>query len=173
MSNLAKLLPASSKLLKTLVAMLWLGCSGTASAVITCTFTSVPGVAIGVYQDFATTATPGTGSVTVQCTHTGGGSNNVNFVIAIGTSANTGQVNTRAMKNTANTDLLTYNLYRDVAHTQIWGNTVGTNTLSTPLTAIATNTSKSASVTIYALVPALQSASAGSYTDSVSITVTP
>jgi spore coat protein U-like protein len=94
-------------------------------------------------------------------------------VIAIGTSANTGQVNTRAMKNTANTDLLTYNLYRDVAHTQIWGNTVGTNTLSTALTAIATNTSKSASVTIYALVPALQSASAGSYTDSVSITVTP
>jgi spore coat protein U-like protein len=143
-----------------------------AFAAITCTFTSVPGVAFGNYDDSSATPTDGTSLVTVSCSRAGG-PNSVTLTVSIGTSANTGLVSSRAMKNTASAVLLNYNLYRDTARTQVWGVTAGTNTVSATLTGIPNGGSQSTSLNIYGRIAALQNATVGNYADSVAITVSP
>lgn len=73
--------------------------------------------------------------------------------------------------------LLGYNLFTDFGRTIVWGNgTVGTSTvtgsISIPGTLIlGTCTQSSPAHTIYARVPAAQNVPAGSYTDTIMVTV--
>lgn len=66
---------------------------------------------------------------------------------------------------TAGTHTIQYGIYKDSAHSQPWGNTVGTNT--------ASGTGPSATLTAYGQVPAQSPApTPGSYADVVGVTVT-
>ena len=66
---------------------------------------------------------------------------------------------------TAGTHTIQYGIYKDSAHSQPWGNTVGTNT--------ASGTGPSATLTAYGQVPAQAPApTPGSYADVVGVTVT-
>ena len=69
------------------------------------------------------------------------------------------------MGGPANASLL-YFLYRDVARSLNWGNTVGIDTVS------GTGTGNAQSLTVYARVPASQSPVPGGYRDTIVAMVT-
>jgi spore coat protein U-like protein len=85
----------------------------------------------------------------------------------IGLDAGTGTgatVAARKMTNGANT--ITYSLYSDSGRTTVWGNTVGTNTVS------ATGNGASQTYTVYGRVPSQTTPAAATYTDTITVTVT-
>ncbi len=59
-----------------------------------------------------------------------------------------------------------YALYSDSGRTTVWGNTVGTNTVS------GTYAIAQLPLTVYGSIPAGQSIPAGNYTDTVTVTIT-
>lgn len=106
-----------------------------------------------------TAAVDSTSTITLACTP------NSSFDVALnaGTNAVSGA---RNMKLATGADLLPYEIYQDAAHTQIWGDT-GSNKKSgtAPLGAV--------SYTAYGRIAANRpSVSVGSYTDTVTVTVT-
>lgn len=60
---------------------------------------------------------------------------------------------------------LNYGLYRDSGHSNLWGNTVGTNTVS------GTGNGDDQTITVYGKIEADQEVSLGSYADTVTATV--
>ncbi|EQB03637.1 hypothetical protein L286_11465 [Sphingobium sp. HDIP04] len=68
------------------------------------------------------------------------------------------------------TDSLAYNLYTDAARTQIWGDGTGGSTRVTRNFAALLNFTDT--MTVYARLPARQNVSAGSYSDTMIVTVT-
>jgi spore coat protein U-like protein len=74
-------------------------------------------------------------------------------------------VTTRAMSGPGSATL-NYSLYQDSSHSTNWGNSVGTDTvLGTAIGAVQT-------LTIYGQVPANQYPAAGSYSDTITATIT-
>ena len=154
---------------KVLLALLLLAPS-LAHAVITCTFSSTPGMAFGAYDDASAIATDSTTSVVVRCTRLLG-TNNANVVLQLGPSSTSGTIATRQMASGANR--MNYNLYRDAGRTQVWGQTTGTDTVTINTGNIGNGGSVNVTFTIYGRIPALQNVSAGTYNDSVQMTVSP
>lgn len=72
--------------------------------------------------------------------------------------------NTRRMAGPSG--FVTYELYRDSARTQRWGNTIGTDTSS------GTGTNATQALTVYGRVPAQASPGAGAYSDVIRVTLT-
>ncbi|TCM19654.1 spore coat protein U-like protein [Novosphingobium sp. PhB165] len=130
----------------------------TATVLPSCTVTATA-LAFGNYNPLSGTPTDGTSTITVNCTT---GTSYTVGLNAGGTSGAT--VTTRQML--LSTNALNYALYRDSGHTNNWGNTPGTDT---PASAPATTTA--AALTVYGRIPALQNVPAGSYTDTVTVTV--
>jgi spore coat protein U-like protein len=64
------------------------------------------------------------------------------------------------------TNKLSYKLYRDAGHTQDWGTAVSTDTLH------VASSSTTPSVTVYGRIPANQSVAQGSYSDTITATIT-
>jgi spore coat protein U-like protein len=73
-------------------------------------------------------------------------------------------VATRLMGNSGAT--VQFQLYSDSAHTTVWGNTIGTNTVG------GTGTGNAQSVTVYGEVPAQATPAANTYTSTVTASVT-
>ena len=141
-----------------------------AGAAITCTFSSTPGMGFGAYDDSSAVATDSTTSVVVQCFRVAGPAD-VTVTLQIGPSATSGTISPRQMGSGANR--LSYNLYRDSGRSQVWGQTSGVDTVTTTITNVPNNGSKTGTFVIYGRIPALQSVAAGAYSDSVQITVLP
>jgi spore coat protein U-like protein len=86
--------------------------------------------------------------------------------VGLSPGASTGAtVTTRAMTSAANATV-SYAVYRDSGHTQNWGQTVGTDTLS------GTGTGAVQNYTAYGSVAAQTTPAAGAYTDQLTVTVT-
>lgn len=106
------------------------------------------------------TAKPGTSTVSVTCT------NLTSYSVGLDAGAGTGaSIATRIMNSSANT--LNYSLYQDSGHATVWGNTVGTNT-----PAASTGSGAQQDITVYGLIPSAQTPAAGSYSDTINVTVT-
>ena len=103
-----------------------------------------------------------TSTITLQCTN--GASYDV--ALDLGLNAASGQ---RYMSNGAATPVkIPYNVYTDSGRTTSWGNTSGTDTV-----AGTAGTSGAVSLTAYGRIPSTAtSVGAGSYTDTVTVTVT-
>jgi spore coat protein U-like protein len=101
---------------------------------------------------------PQTSTLAVQCTDT------TPYNIGLDKGANGASVAVRQMKSGSAT--VNYSLYTDSGHTTVWGNTVSTDTVS------ATGNGASQSYTVYGLVPAQTTPAPGTYTDTVTVTVT-
>ncbi len=124
-----------------------------------CSVTSNPlTLAFGNYDSLSGNPVNSIATITIRCTPPASGT--------VGISAGqSGTVTQRYMASTTTTDKLNYNLYKDVNHTQLWGNT-GAQLVSFPS---AVNTS----LIIYGNIPASQYVSVASYTDNnLTITVT-
>lgn len=100
-----------------------------------------------------------TSTIQVQCT------NSTPYNIGLNAGTGTGAtVAVRKMTNGA--DAINYSLYSDAGRTTVWGNTVGTDTVS------ATGSGAAQSYTVYGRVPAQTTPAAAVYTDTITVTVT-
>lgn len=143
-----------------------------AHAATTCRFNSGAAMAFGLYDVLSATPDDSISTVSATCTRNGG-PQNVTITLALSPGANGASVNTRALKNAAPIGgSLPYNLFRDVGRSAVWGFSAGVDTMSQTLS-ISNNSSSTATFTIYGRIPALQDVPAGSYGDTVTITVTP
>lgn len=125
-----------------------------------CTVTAT-NINFGNYDVASNTNLTSSGTITVSCR------NDRNVVIAFGQSAN-GGINPRRMKHSFLNDFLNYNIYQDAATSIIWGD--GSNGTS-PM--IVNRIPRNRTFTYYGVIFAGQDISAGTYTDSLIVTVTP
>jgi spore coat protein U-like protein len=138
-----------------LAMLLW--CAGGAEAA-NCSI-SITSVSFGSYSVFTAAPTDSAGSVTYRC------NGNASVLITISTGQS-GTFNPRQMIN--GSEQLSYNLYRDAARSVIWGDgSAGTQSH----TQINVPNNTNVSVNVYARIPATQDVTAGSYADSVSVTI--
>jgi spore coat protein U-like protein len=151
------------KLLKFVVLTFAISVCVTANADPTCTV-SASGVAFGNYNPLANANSDSTGSVSVTCT----GSATATYTIAA--SAGTGTY--LARKLVSGSQLLSYNVYIDNTRTTIWGDgSSGTSLISGNITATSGGTTQPS--TVYGRIPSgQQTASVGSYSDILTVTVT-
>lgn len=129
-----------------------------------CSATTTP-ILFTNYDVFSTLPLDTTASLTVSCTNPEGKPMQVNVSIS---SGNSGSFNPRQMAYAGAGLPLSYYLFLDPSRTTIWGDgTGGTGTISgamfrtSPLNAV-----------IYGRAPARQNLKAGSYSDSLVVTVT-
>jgi spore coat protein U-like protein len=136
---------------------------------VTCSVSAI-GPAFGVYSPLNATPTYANGSITATCTLLSGGATSVSLVSSYSTGAS-GSYATRTLL--AGTQQLDYNLYFDAAYTQIRGNGTGgsqqggANFTLTPSAPTGQTTS-----VIYGRIPAAQDVGAGSYLDTIVVTIT-
>lgn len=117
------------------------------------------------YVATAATSDDGVGDVAVTCTAlvVGLGSYTVGLSTGSGTYANRTLI--------SGTKSLSYNLYSDPTRLIIWGDgTAGTQTMSDSYLILLTPTTRH--YTVYGRIPPGQSKPAGTYNDTVSVTVT-
>lgn len=132
-----------------------------ATVVTACSIGTVVGVAFGNYDPTSATANNATGTIPVTCT------NGAPYNIGLGPGTFAGAtVTTRRMTGTPAGTPLSYSLFRDAGRTLNWGVTIGTDTLALTGTGVAQST------TVFGQIPALQAVTAGTYADTVLITVT-
>lgn len=105
-----------------------------------------------------TTVTADT-SLSVQC------SNGTAYNVGLDAGQNGGG-NINARKMILGAHSVQYQLYRDSARTQVWGNTIGLNTVA------ATGNGNTQNLTVYGNVLPQTTPPAGTYTDTVIVTVT-
>lgn len=130
----------------------------TAKVQAVCAVTAVD-LSFGNYT--SKSATPLLGTTILQATCTPNSSYNIGLNAGTTTGAT---INQRKMASGA-TNTLNYQLYSDVGHTTIWGNTTGTDTVTGVGTGLAQ------SHTVYGQVPAAQASPAGDYQDIITVTV--
>lgn len=99
-------------------------------------------------------------NTTVEVTCTNGADYDVGLDEGAGAGATVA-----ARRMTAGVDTLAYALYRDAARTQVWGETIDTDTVA------GTGDGAAQTITVYGRVFAQQSAPAGAYADTVTVTV--
>jgi spore coat protein U-like protein len=99
-----------------------------------------------------------TTTFTVQCT------NGTGYNVGLNAGSSGGSIATRLMANGPAS--VSYRMYSDAGRTTNWGNTVATDTLA------GTGNGSAQTLTIYGRVPIQTTPAAGSYSDTVTITVT-
>lgn len=137
---------------------------------------AVSDVAFGVYDVFNALPTDGTGLVDVTCTEDGTpGRLNVDVSIGLSASATSGTTANRQMELIGGTDRLNYNLFQDSGYSVIWGDIPGVDVLLIPKVKVPKKGSITVTppVTIYGRIPPGQEVSAGTYSDSVVLTINP
>jgi spore coat protein U-like protein len=135
-----------------------------------CTFFT-SGVAFGVYDGTLPTPTDSTGSVTLRCTHLGGGAVKTHYTIALSTGSS-GTFAQRQLR--AGPSVLHYNLFDSATRTNAWGDgTQGSALVAGSLLVNPGNFTVNESVhAIYGRIPAQQSADSGVYSDQILVTLT-
>jgi spore coat protein U-like protein len=140
-----------------------------ATAAVTCTASSTS-TAFGIYNPLSATPTYANGDVEVVCTLLSGGATTLTLV----SSYSTGASATYAMRTMlSGANKLNYNLFFDAAYTSIRGNgTGGSATGGATINLTPGNPTGTASGTIYGRIPAGQDVAAGSYSDTIVVTIT-
>lgn len=125
-----------------------------------CTIVSATNMNFGSVGVIGASGVDATSTITVQCT--------TSAPYTIGLNAGTGAgatVATRLMTSGAS-NTVSYSLYQDVAHSLVWGTTVGTNTVA------GTGNGASQAYTVYGHVPSQTTPPAAVYNDTITVTVT-
>lgn len=113
------------------------------------------GLNFGTYSIFDVQDTSITTDIAVTC--------DTDTSYQIGLSAGMGTFASRTLVNGAH--LLSYNLFVDPAHLTIWGD-------GSPGTATVSGSGTSLDFTVYGRIPARQNAFVGSYSDTITVTIT-
>jgi spore coat protein U-like protein len=149
-----------------LAAVLWLAAADAAHALAECVVLASP-VSFGVYSPFDAAPVTGSGSVSVQCSLAGLLSIDVQYTIQLSPGSNGGYADRRLVNGTR---VLSYNLYTNGARTSVWGNgSAGTSTVTDGyLLGLLTTTR---GYPVYGLIPAGQNVPAGTYNDTIVVTI--
>lgn len=147
----------------------WLFAAAMAAALIVgspadaCTI-SATGVMFGAYDPRATGPDDGTGSIDIAC-HP----NDQSLTIALSTGSSGSFSARRMMSGAAQLD---YNLYTASSRTIVWGDGSGGTSTVTLNNGNVSGGRRRFSADIFGRIPALQNVSAGTYTDTIVVTVT-
>ncbi len=139
----------------------------TASVARSCNITGTSDVAFGAYDPAdANFSSPldASGSVTVRCTK------NTTYDIALGQGANAASGSTCAAplrRMASGTERLAYGLFSDAGRTTAWGCDASNDVTRTE----TVGPSSPDTVTVYGRIPAGQDVADGSYSDTVTVTV--
>lgn len=138
--------------------------SVSATVVNSCTI-SAGSMSFGSYDPVVTNASTNldqNATLTVTCTNQAA----TTITLGQGSNAAGGSTDAAPARRLANgTNYLSYALYQDASRNTVWGNTVGTSNAYT-------GTGSSSSVSVYGRVTSAQNVPAGSYTDTVVVTIT-
>jgi spore coat protein U-like protein len=146
--------------------------AGAAAANTDCRISTAGGISFGVYDVLSTTPNDSLTTVVAICTRNAG-PRNVSITLQLNPGSNGSSVNARRMMNTGPAGgYLNYGLFRDPGRTSVWGFSAGFDTLSQTVD-IDNNASAAVTFTIYARIPPLQDVAIGSYTDSITVTISP
>lgn len=140
---------------------------GPAAAAVTCSGSGVT-LAFGAYDVLATAPADAQASLVVTCTRDGGRATTT-IEVGLGPSLTSGSVQNRRLAGPGGA-LLDYNVYQDAPRLTVWGNTSGVDTRSQNLT-LANRATGSVTFTLFGRLFQGQDVSAGSYSDSLLITV--
>lgn len=88
------------------------------------------------------------------------------YDIALNEGSNGADINSRAMLSATTTAEVPYQLYRDAGRSNVWGETIGTDTLA------GTGTGLVQEIPVYGLVPSANFPAAADYIDTVTATIT-
>lgn len=164
--SLIKRLIFSQKLLCYLLSLLVCSYSNLSFANPICTITATGPSAI--YDPLGGVDAVAAGNIQTNCIYVGLGSTTLAYQIALSPGVSN-TYNNRTMRFLSNS--LTYNFYTNASYSLVWGNgTGGTSVVVDSYTMTAGTVIKNYSV--YMRIPRAQSINAGSYTDSITVTVT-
>lgn len=135
--------------------------SVSATVLTACTVTPGP-LSFGNYDPTSGTAKDATATITVVCT--AGTAYTLGLDAGSGAGATT---SARKMTLASGSTTLSYAIYSDSGRTANWGNTAGTGAL----TGTSSLVSLSQNFTAYGRIPVSQTATAGAYTDTVTVTL--
>ena len=130
--------------------------NATATVVASCIVVAT-NVAFGVYSG---SQLDGTGLVTATCV------NGTSYTLALNVGTGSGATLASRRLTGPSSQTLTYSLYQDSGRIAVWGDVLGTDTVASSGSGIAQV------YTMYGRVPASQYPSAGSYSDTISVTLT-
>jgi spore coat protein U-like protein len=158
-----------------------LGFSGTAHAAggLQCSIPAGVSLNFGVYNDSSPATADVSTAFSVNCCRAGVPNPEVGtMTITIGVSANSGQINTRQMKNSVSADLMSYQLYFTSFGGAVWGDgVIGGSPFNQGVSISRSCGSGGEAVAvasaIFGRIFAQQAVSAGNYADTLIISITP
>ncbi|AMO95742.1 spore Coat Protein U domain protein [Collimonas fungivorans] len=151
--------------LKWLAAAAILALPPSAHALLATCTVATTGIVFPAYASPGSTNSDSTGDIAVTCSALvlGLGSYTISVSTGAGTYAN--------RKLTSGANFLNYNMFTDTARSIVWGDgTAGTQTVSDSYVILVAPTTRH--YTSYGRVPGSQNKPAGTYTDTVTVTVT-
>ena len=126
-----------------------------------CTVSTIA-VNFGKYDPLSTIPTDSIGTIDIDCTRS------ERVAVSIGPSLNSGAFNPRQLRLDSGSDFLDYYLYTDSDLARIWGDgTQGTSLVYEN----AKKKKKLSELPVYARIPAGQNAGAGTYSESLVVTI--
>jgi spore coat protein U-like protein len=131
-----------------------------------CTVGATP-ITFGNYDIFSIYPVDTTGTITVNCI-----SDVVRAMLTAGVSQTSGVFNPRQMKRLGGTDLLNYNIFTDASRTSIFGSGTGGTTGIELRRPPGKPAPWSQMINIYGRIPTGQDISVGSYSDTLTFTIT-
>jgi len=159
-----------TRVLKTFLLILlftFLGMFKGEVALSQCTINTTP-VNFGNYDAFSSTPLDAAGIITVNC------SRDVVWAhVTLGASSTSGTFNPRRMRRSAEADLLAYNVYSDVTRTVIFGDGTGGTSGFDFKRPTGRPQPWSQTINIYGRIPPGQDVPVGTYSDTLTATVTP
>jgi spore coat protein U-like protein len=154
-----------------------LGLSSAANAALLCSIATGVSLNFGIYDDSSPTTKDVSTAFSVNCCFTGKPNPTGTMTITLGPSANSGQINTRQMKNSLNADLMSYQLYMNSFGGVVWGDGIIGGSPFNQAIAISTRCAGQQSVAvgsaIFGRIFAQQPVSAGTYRDTLTISIMP
>lgn len=145
--------------------MMLLMCRPLSAFAVGCAVDTSGGVNFGQYDVFDFVPTDSESIMTVTCDLL----SPPLISVELGASSVSGSISQRQMQHSSSADRLDYNLFIDAARTLVWGD----YSAGTPLTMLNINDGNPRQLRVYARIPPRQNASAGSYSDNVTVTILP
>ena len=160
-----------TSLLRLVVAALSACALGQAQAATVCRLASGGSLSFGNYDILSTTPNDTLVSIDVQCDRDGG-PGSVSVVLGLGSGTIGASTNARRLGRVGGGDVLAYGLYRDTGRSLVWGGSPNVDTVARTLS-IPNKGSATTTFTVYGRIPPGQDVRAGSYSDTIQVTVTP
>lgn len=137
----------------------------TATVVKSCSIDSASTLAFGNYNPISSTPLDQTSSIVVRCT------NGTPYTLALNGGTTTGGTIAGRLMTTGAVNTLSYQLYTNSGRTTVWGDgTLGSSTVTGTGTGVLVANEQT--LTVYGRIPINQTSAIGTYSDTITATLT-